>query len=52
MVKNPPTKAGAAGEVVLTPGSGISLGGGKDNPFHGVASCNCILWSHRESDTT
>ena len=34
MVKNPPANAGAAGDVDLTPGSGISSGKGNSNPLH------------------
>ena len=33
MVKNLPDNAGVAGDVGLTPGSGISLGGRNHNPF-------------------
>ena len=33
MVKNPPAKAGDAGDAGLTPGSGRSPGGGHGNPL-------------------
>ena len=37
MVKNPPAKAGDAGDAGLTPGSGRSPGGGHGNPSSTLA---------------
>ena len=38
MVKNPPAKAGATGDLGSIPGSGRSPGGGNGNPLQ----CSCL----------
>ena len=60
MVKNPPTNAGEVRDSDLTPGSGISPGGGHSNPLQYSCLENLMdrgVWRamvHRaaESDTT
>ena len=59
VVKNPPSNAGDKRDSCSIPGSGISSGGGHDNPLQYSCLENLMdmvehggLWGHKESDMT